>query len=342
MSRFFWCALLFCQTLFSLSPVAAVLVDRSIQWVNNHEVFFLFPLRIIALLATAWSRHMQNSSSFSHFSRDRSTGLLSSRPAGCDAKGRAGFSSLPPRRRLRRWTEEAILCSALDAFSDAASPGNLLDGSKEDCARDETLERLYLATAAVLRVYRQILCAERNRRKSGKRSWSHQMLRTNILVADGVESLVADILPFLLSDVPEEDGEKADEEDKAGNLRGVGMLGPKENGADRDADMEDEELFELREQPLLPSLKEAAETRIGRTPPGRTARVLQQLKPRDERLKWDIVLLCLEILGEEARITKELSFVFWTLRRRAWLIHVEGLIGRRLSQMKGCRSQTAL
>lgn len=284
----------------------AVVVDRTVQWVNNNETFFLFPLRIVALLAASWSRQTRRfSSSLSHLSHEWSSALRLTRSV-VEAKAERPLSCAS--RRLRGWTEEAILCSALDGFRGTFTACGLFEGKKGDCMHGETVDRLYLAAAAVLRVYRQILCAARNRTKTAKRGLSHQLLRTNIVVADIVEALAADLLLFLVSDFAEDDGEGEGEKEKNGSLRGMGPSCPRENKTNRDIDLQEGECLGTPEQPLFSSLKDTEDNRVGKTASGKLMRLPQQLKPRDERLKWDIVLLCLEILGKEAwREKKDLT-----------------------------------
>ncbi|PHJ23939.1 hypothetical protein CSUI_002214, partial [Cystoisospora suis] len=284
------------QTLLSLNPVPAVVVDRTVQWVNNHEAFFLFPLRIVALLATSWSRQTRRfSSSFSHLCREWNSAVRLTRSVEVEAKTGRALSCAS--RSLRGWTEESILRSALDGFCGTFTASGLLEGKKGDCMHGETVDRLYLATAAVLRVYRQILSAGRNRRKTVKRGLSHQLLRINIVLADTVEAMIADLLLFLVSDFAEEGGEGEGEEEKNGSVRGVGTSRPRENKTARDFDLQEGECLGSPEQPLFSSLKDTEGTRMGKMTSGKIVRLSQQLKPRDERLKWDIVLLCLEILG---------------------------------------------
>ncbi|CBZ53929.1 conserved hypothetical protein [Neospora caninum Liverpool] len=341
------------QTLLGLDPLPGRLVDRAIEWVNREACVFLFPLRFLARLATAWTEtRRSNASPLSRFPAAL-RGVLPALPG----RKRRSLSSFEGSFQVEslggRQSEVEALCAALDRYcatslSFAAETSRAESSEEFGEARtaagrpEETVGRVYLAACASLRVYLQLLKAERNRRNSeNKIALTHQLIRADFGFAAEVESLIDTLLAFLLIDpasfeereeddsdedcarrrrrkedvpapglelastlreIPESDDDETSDEDISCFSRSAGRIGTaRRAGLQReDDDLHDES--ERREPGSAVAGRQPADAvgfwsshRRRKTNP--TLRLLLVLQPENDAVKWDTVLLMLQVVG---------------------------------------------
>ncbi|KEP66697.1 UNVERIFIED_CONTAM: hypothetical protein HHA_269290 [Hammondia hammondi] len=342
------------QTLFGLDPLPGRLVDRTIQWVNREACVFLFPLRFLSRLTTAWTEARRNNSSpLSRFPAALSVALPSL--SGRKRRSWSSFESPFPSAAVGgQRSEVEALCAALDRFCSTSlafsSPAEGVDDFREARASarrlEETVGRVYLAACASLRVYLQLLKAERDRIDSqSKVALTHQLLRADFGFAADVESLIDTLLGFLLVDpasLKEREGNDADEdcarrrrrkEDAAasGFRLANGLRDVRESDDDEaTSDEEDADSFSPSTTALGAALRPGVPRReevdgfcckrerrepgsvvvgrhqantMGVWPSHRrkkadpTLRLLLALQPANDTVKWDAVLLMLQVIG---------------------------------------------
>ncbi|EPT28319.1 hypothetical protein TGME49_269290 [Toxoplasma gondii ME49] len=342
------------QTLFSLDPLPGRLVDRTIQWVNREANAFLFPLRFLSRLITSWTEARRNNASpLSRFPAALSLALPSL--SGRKRRSWSSFESPFPSAALGgQQSEVEALCAALDRFCSTSlafsSPAEGVDDFRQAHTftrrLEETVGRVYLAACASLRVYLQLLKAERDRIDSqSKVALTHQLLRGDFRFGAEVESLLDTLLAFLLVDpasLKEREENDADEDCTRRRRRKEdavvsrfrltnGLREVRESDDDEaTSDEEDADTFspsttglgaalrpglpgreevdglcckrERREPGSVVSDRQQANTMVAWSSHRRkntdpTLRLLLALQPANDTVKWDAVLLMLQVIG---------------------------------------------